>query len=85
MRLFPLKKRSINENRTTWGSEAAVIRLTSQITTEHHTATIGMAVIPKTILKSNLVKEETTPTDEGVVTTLGRVVRPAAPRKSFSS
>ena len=33
----------------------------------------------------NLVKEETTPTDEGVVTTWGRVVRPAAPRKSFSS
>ena len=33
------------------GSEAAVIRLTSQITTEPHTATIGAAVIPKTNLE----------------------------------
>ena len=35
--------------RTTWGSEVAVIRLTSQITTEPHAATIRAAVIPKTI------------------------------------
>ena len=62
-----------------------MICLTSQITTEPPAATIGVAVIPKTIWKSNLAKKETPLTDEGVVTTWGRVVRLAASRKSFSS
>ena len=58
----------------------AITHLTSQITTEPLAATTGAAVIQKTIWKSGLAKEETTPTDDGVVATWGRVVRFAVPK-----
>ena len=51
----------------------AITCLTSQITTEPLAATTGAAAIQKTIQKA-------TPTDDGAVTTWGRVVRTAIPK-----